>query len=60
MLKFKKKGKKGFTESPTSLNKSNVGIMDEERNRAVEKIGIGSKIGVENGDVFAVFDIIVG
>lgn len=55
-----KKNKKGVTESPTSLNKSNVGIMDEERNRAVEKIGIGSEIGVENGDVFAVFDIIVG
>jgi hypothetical protein len=48
-----------LTESPTSLNECNVGVVDEKRNGTVEKIGFWPEISVENGDVFTVFDIVM-
>lgn len=46
-----------ITESPSSLNKGNVRVVDQEGDGSAEVVGLGAEIGVEDGNVLAVFDV---
>lgn len=55
--KIEKRGKN--TEFPTSLNESDFGVVDEKGNGPPEKIGFGLEVGVEDGNVIALFNVAV-
>ena len=46
-----------ITESPATLNESDIGVVDEERDGSLQVVGLRLEVGVENGDELAVFDV---
>jgi hypothetical protein len=48
-----------LTEFPAGLDEGNLGVVHKERDSPREEIRLGLEIGVEHGNVLAVFDVVV-
>lgn len=46
-----------ITKSPATLHESDIRVVDEEGNGSFKVVGLRLEVGVENGDVLAVFDV---
>ena len=46
-----------ITESPGTLNESDIRVVDEEGDGSLEVVGLQLEVDVEKGDELAMFDV---